>query len=498
VNYGATMDRAMAGMQLTREISLNDLMRGGSDHLLRAMDSFDDNAQMDDTDEFNADALLMSPIFNDSAGKLQDSFSNEKDFGRFEDTHDSLLGRQDNTASMLPSAVDYHSEMAQRPTRPAIVRESRSVKLPSVTSSMQTMGMQMMNQGQVPVQSSFGDNYNASMPVPPHMVGANLNFRDSMPPSQVVNDSSYMEPQQSDMNDYNMQSYRSPVRRMPDQSFSNASSYSSSYRSEADSPAMGTPTSSMYQMSQRQMLTPSRTLPPKAQSYAGSHQFGGSQGNDLAFMRQQLEDLRNMEIRESMQSMQHNQGPPTNSPRAISQAMRMPVQRTASASASMSQSMQFEQGRNTFAGMPGGPPSFSGPGNNVSIASNSQSFKPPYNGLDGSQSGSSNVNEAMEKLCESMKRSARSRSLVKQYSSGTRGVSRHGSGQLYAMRQAAGRNMNSMDDNSSGRSAPIRRHSSAKHQMQHPVRGVYRHDSSQGPNGAHSLNFQIDGRNMGL
>ena len=238
------------------------------------------------------------------------------------------------------------------------------------------------------------------------------------------------------------------------------------------------------------MLTPARALPPKAQSFGGA--LMGTQSNDLSMMRQQLQRMRDLEIRDTMQQSQSRRT--SDSSNLTSQSMHLPVQRTASASATLSRSMHFEPGQSSFGGsMPGAPPFGGG---NVSIASDARSFKPSFNQMDGSMAGSaSNVNEAMEKLCESMKRSAMSRSLVKQYSSGGRGVSRHGSGSLYAMRQAAGRS-NSMMDDSSGRSVPIRRPSSTKHHLQHPVRGVYRHDSAKS---AHSMNLQInmDGRNMG-
>ena len=322
------------------------------------------------------------------------------------------------------------------------------------------------------------------MSVPTTIGGADGNFRE-MPPSHGTDDSSHFDQSQSDMQDYSMQSYRSPSRRMPDRSISS----NSSYQSESESPVMGRSASSLYQTTagQRPMLTPGRALPPKSQSYAGPAHSMGAQSGDLSMMRQQLQQMRDLEIRETMQQSSSRR---TSDSSNLSQSMHVqPVQRTASASATLSRSMHFEAGHSSFGNMQAGGPPF----NNVSIASDSRSFKPSFNRMDGSMAGSSNVNEAMEKLCESMKRSAMSRCLVKQYSSG-RGVSRHGSGSLYAMRQAAGRS-NAMDD-SSGRSAPIRRLSSAKHQLHHPARGVYRHDS-QGANSTRSVNLQIDGRNMG-
>jgi hypothetical protein len=492
------MNNAMLGMQGTmsmeKEDSLRDLIGGANEgRMLGTMDSFDDDGQqLDDNDDFNADALLMSPIFNDSVERLNDVDFNESDFGQFEASRtppqDSLLGQPLERAHIPPKTMDHASlSTMQRPYRPAIVRESRTVKIPSVGNGIQGidmgMGMTMMNQGQH-IQSNYG-GYNSNMGC------FDGNFH-GMPLSQVTNDSTYLETSQSDMQDYSMQSYPSQTRRMQESSF-----LSSTFRSESGSPSVGRSNSSMYQPVQRSMVSPTRALPPKAQSYAGHHHHMSSsqQTHDLDAMRQQIQELRELEVREAMQRSQGHQANRSGS--NLSQSMHMPVQRTSSANASMSQSMHFESGNNGYPGMSAPSPSFSG-GNNVSIASDTRSFKHSIGGIDApTAAGTSNVNEAMEKLCESMKRSAMSRSLIKQYSSsgGRSGVSRHGSGPLYAMRQATGRN--AMDDSSSGRGAPIRRPSNTKYQLQHPVRGVNRHTSA-GANGGPAINFQIDGRHMGM
>eukprot|EP00977_Amphora_coffeiformis_P007719 scaffold1690_cov182-Amphora_coffeaeformis.AAC.76 len=497
----------MVGMQASlhtaREDSLRDLMKNDDDPMLSA-GAFDDNAggeiMMDD--DFNPDALLMSPLFNDSTGKLDRSFTNENEneFGQFEEPHDTLLGRPDRVP-VPPPSMEY-SEPVPRMSRPAIVRESRNVKLPSISSmqaGMQAMGSGMMFSGlqQQQQQSSFA-GYNSGMHVPSVVGGVDGNFHQVTDDiSQFDQSATNFDQSQSDMHDYSAQSYRSPNhRRMPDRSISS----DSSYRSECDSPAMGMSSSSMYQRSQHQMIPPTRSLPPKSQSYAGPSpgQLIGSSSNDLSVMRLQLQRMRDLEMRDAMQQNgQCRRTSDPNNPRGLnSQSMHLPVQRTASAtSASLSRSMHYDspQGRSTFHanGMTGSP-SYSG--SNVSIASDSRSFKPSFNPMERATNGSAGVNEAMEKLCESMKRSAMSRQMVKQYSSASRGVSRHGSGSLYAMRQASGRN-SAMDD-SSGRSAPIRRPSSTKHQLHHPIRGVYRNDSGAS-NGHRSFNFQMDGRNMG-
>lgn len=125
------------------------------------------------------------------------------------------------------------------------------------------------------------------------------------------------------------------------------------------------------------------------------------------------------------------------------------------------------------------------------------------------------LNEAMEKLCETMKRSAMSRSLVKQFSgrslvktnSARSLLGRQNSGLL--MKQRSNRNI--MDDGSGRESAgvtasvPIRRPSSTKHHIHHvpPGRGVYRHDSQRSLShsnhsvGGGNVSLQIDGRTLG-
>lgn len=201
------------------------------------------------------------------------------------------------------------------------------------------------------------------------------------------------------------------------------------------------------------------------------------------------------------------------------------------------QQMQMMNG--AAAGMPGLNPAavmggpFVGagfaPGNTMNLSSSSEH----------SNSGSSpmKVGNAMEKLCESMKRSAMTRSMVKQISS--RGLSRQsslsgsqrgglihrqgssrslltkqGSSQRNMMLQQqrlSSRNVVTGDSSTAGestRTAPIRRMSnSTKHHLSHHGRGMYRHDSQQslnpssshggGGNSNHGINLHVDGQNLG-
>lgn len=157
---------------------------------------------------------------------------------------------------------------------------------------------------------------------------------------------------------------------------------------------------------------------------------------------------------------------------------------------------------------PSAPPfgTFAG---NVSIATEMQSSKPNFQVYDqpgmAQPQNAASLNEAMEKLCESMKRSAMTRSLVKQIS-GRSLVSqgRQGSSRGLLSRQNSGlmgkqRSNRSLMDESSGRGAPIRRMSNSKHHIQHHGRALYRHDSQQSLNSQsnHGISLHIDGRNMG-
>lgn len=117
------------------------------------------------------------------------------------------------------------------------------------------------------------------------------------------------------------------------------------------------------------------------------------------------------------------------------------------------------------------------------------------------------INDAMEKLCESMKRSAMTRNLVKQISSGgelsrsnsMRGIMRQNSARA-SMMQQHGSARNLLEDNSGRGAAPVRKAPNAKHRLVHNGRGIYRHDSQQSltSHSAHGgMNVQIDGCNIG-
>jgi len=177
----------------------------------------------------------------------------------------------------------------------------------------------------------------------------------------------------------------------------------------------------------------------------------------------------------------------------------------------------FPQGNSVFVGIQGnvsiGGSSNQLPPNKPQFPSTTfdQQLSPAASGLKAASAPPSSMNEVMEKLSESMRRSAMSRSVVKQLSS--RNLIRSNSGMggppnpVMMMAQKQRGLMGTTSDRSlvgdaSGRSIPVRRMSNsfnAKHHIQHNGRGVHRHNSQQSldAHSNHSITFQLDGRNMG-
>ena len=124
------------------------------------------------------------------------------------------------------------------------------------------------------------------------------------------------------------------------------------------------------------------------------------------------------------------------------------------------------------------------------LSASSQHSLPGPQGTTTAQSPA-NLNDAMEKLCETMKRSAVTRNLVKQL-----GVTRSNSG-VGVMRTNSGVGLKrtSSAKGSIGdmaRMAPIRRPSSSKHSIK---RGVLPQSSQHSLDGSNHL-LQVDGRSI--
>lgn len=158
---------------------------------------------------------------------------------------------------------------------------------------------------------------------------------------------------------------------------------------------------------------------------------------------------------------------------------------------------------------------------NVSIAAERQSPKTLFaGGFDGNNSSASltaatgkNVTdamtEAMEKLSDSMRRTAMSRSIVKQFSARSL-LNKQGSVKLIP-KQRSGRTLGSQlsdknlmgehtgSSHGRGRSTVRRSSSMVKHQLQHPgrSRSVRQLDPQSLNHSSHSIKLNIDGRNVG-
>lgn len=181
----------------------------------------------------------------------------------------------------------------------------------------------------------------------------------------------------------------------------------------------------------------------------------------------------------------------------------------------------FQQGNSSFSGMQG----------NISIASEVHTPKAHFSSFDPTSSPASaaknpptTLNEVMEKLSDSMRRSAMSRSMVKQFSG--RNLVHHSSKRNLLVKQCSARGQmtgqnqglmigghhscrnlmrqgsdRSLAGDASLRTAPVRRMSNgAKHHLQHQGRGLYRQDSQQSLNGHsnHGNSLQTGGRAGGM
>ena len=161
---------------------------------------------------------------------------------------------------------------------------------------------------------------------------------------------------------------------------------------------------------------------------------------------------------------------------------------------------------------------------NISIFTESPSPKDSlFNGFSSHEATTTSkhltataMTEAMEKLSDSMRRTAMTRSIVKQLSN--QSLVRHTSSKGLMGRQASFRGMiggkqlsirnlasqasdRSLTGGEAGRTPVRRLSSSAKHHLHHHGhRGVFRHEDSQRSLNGHSnhgIHLQIDGRNVG-
>ena len=575
-----TMVGMQASLHTPTEDSLSELMKSGDvDGSVGVGPSPGGSAtqldlDVEDGDDFDADELLKSPLFNDSAEKL---VTEEESFGDFGPSEAAI---NDGSSNIIQSPITRTKRefvpMGLRRSDDSNFATMKQHQLQQAQMSPQQHQPQLPpfagnDQGdsllygdlraQPPFQNNTLDNGVTSQAhfspqvgtVPPQMNG----FHEG---NQMLDDSSHAEFAIDDESVGMVNPYLTPagnnkghIRGMyvssPERSNSNASS---SYESDA-SPAPRPPGNGMLDVSQHSQMSSSqgmdisqnaqmftRAPPQRSQTYhpgasrnplemmkehhqQGQQHFavGGGNGdvNQLEMMQQHLQQMNEMDRYEmqmqQQRSMENNAGGIGGM--NMSRSMNMPSR---SASCGPTPTGVYNDGLGSFRG--GGAFNNMGrPGGGSRLPSDLELMQNELgaqmlNGgggpANGSGGGPVTVNDAMEKLCESMKRSAMSRTLVKQFSSGARGVARTNSaGMMMGGRPMGGPNVrrsNSnrnlpMDDNShrstdSRPAVPMRRVSNTKHHLQ---RGVYRHGSGHltGVNnmGNSNISLQIDGRNMG-
>lgn len=479
--------------------------------------------------DFDPEELLKSPMLGNSINGFSHSIS-ENSFGTYD------VGDLDCKPCSIPTqgmasyqsqmrsfdAVKQHPSMQQQELYPATMGQSREEGVSSdATGVVQAMPHQQ-------VSDKFNMRFGNQPASPPRRLDSIKH--SPMPPAP-------MTPSQHIQQQMKFQEQGGPFQAQLSQG---SASFGSSgvehqsnvnpYNDQVNALLMASPSASNYSSPRHgaTYLSPGPTnsfssaIPavPQAAPFATSVSQSNScysspsrQGSSYA--SQGPQDLNQLQQMQQFVSQPLPGGIQPNSAAGLSRTIHGEPYRTTSMNSMMNQGLTSSMhgdtsltsslrsssvhGANQFAPSPG----FS----NVSIASGMQMTK-SYHGersLDVSSHSQTPtgapLSEAMEKLCESMKRSAMSRSMIKQYS-GRGPMLKQGSSRGL-MRQNSSRS-GMLDDVSSGRGTPtgmvpVRRVSmNAKHQLQHPVRGVYRHDSQQSLNHSnHSISLHMDGRNMG-
>jgi len=469
----------MVGMQASHHTpvseDLSDLTKNDNDPL--SISGMEDDADVFDDEDFDPEELLKSPLFNDSQGRLSASFANEAGFGTFngDSGHEPPNVTPDSSDEYIsfdsPQRAEYadfskHNSLLQ-PTANAF-QERFNINQVALSSPMKAAAA---------ATSTPQQNYATPMKPPP-------------------------QPQfMSENEDYNILTHQSVPRQHSSMDESMGSHYThmdesmnSNYRPESQEHALDMQQSALQRgvaqrstgYSDQQHM---RSLPERSSSFQAQHSAlfarappGRSSSCHTPSNSSGVNQLQ------QMQQIQRNEGL---SATVHGESMRSEnyggvLSGPMHGGDSLSHSMHARTGPSPF-------PVLQNQGN-MSIASD----------MPSSKESPASLNQAMEKLCESMKRSAMSRNLVKQYSGRSLVQAQTMLGKQHSNRNLMGRqgsHRNLMDDGS-GRGTPtsvMRRMSNPKHRLQHPVRGLYRHDSQQSLNGQsnHGISLQIDGRSMG-
>lgn len=484
--------------------------------------------------DFDPEELLKSPMLGNSINGFSHSIS-ENSFGTYDvgdlDCKPCSIPTQ-NMANTFPSqqrsyVVKQHPSMQQQQNLyPSTMGQLREESVSSdPTGAMQGIAHHEvgdkfnMGFGDQPVSPPRRLDSIKHSPMPPapmtpsqhiqqHQMkfqGQGGSFQSQVPHQSTSFGSSGMDPQQSNGIAYNDQ-MSALLMASPSASNYNSPRHGASYLSPG-------PTNSFSGAAPA--VPQAAPFAPNASQSNSCYSSPSRQGSSYA--SQGPQDVSQLQQMQQFLSQPPSGGIQSNNAAGLSQTIHGEPYRSSSMNSMMNQGLTSSMhgdtsltsslrsssvhGANHF--VPSQSPGFS----NVSIASGLQMNKsfPGERSLDVSSHSQTPtgapLSEAMEKLCESMKRSAMSRSMIKQYS-GRGPMLKQGSSRGL-MRQNSSRS-GMLDDVSSGRGTPtgvvpVRRVSmNAKHQLQHPVRGVYRHDSQQSLNHSnHSISLHMDGRNMG-
>ena len=510
-----TMVGMQASLHTPTEDSLSDLMKNEDPNGLAAVDADDldlDDVLAGDEDDFNPDDLLKSPLFEDEA---EFNFGSGGAVAGAPSPADQMMDTSMNAASQPQPNTSHSGNLGltqeKRPFAPMGLRRSDAPSFGMkqreiagggmMVGGSNGMGNNDMNMQQ---QQSVGfqqQTNNSGM----DMGNTGNGFQGSFNPGG--NGQQFGNFPQMNSNGQNSMFNRA----VPGRSNSNSG--------DMLDVSQGSAMSSQQQQNQPMF---GRSVPQRSQTFGGQTNLGG-QMNQLQMMQQQMQgqqqpsfgggndgpnELQMMQA----QMMQMNDGGPRRGnlndmgQGGVNQPPMRSVPGRSFSSDGMGGTGYLRGGRR-----PGGQ---GGPGMNELQAMQAEMGRMSQFGT-GDSGGPVSVNDAMEKLAESMKRSAMSRSLVKKFSTGgPRGIQRSNSSDrmmMMGMQRRAGSARNSMSmqmDDSSTRSlenrpaVPLRRLSNAKHSL--PQRGVMRHRSDDlgsmvGMNNRANggMTFQIDTNNFG-
>lgn len=427
----------------TTELSSNEVNELMNSHLNESDDFFGD--------EFDPDELLNSPLFNEPRSKFMNGTESYDDFAEDDDENDE--GEEPDKSppifNAIPSsgfdnftnsnALESNVGFMTQPTPPS---PKRSVSGPSSFLPLyQNMSPSKVLQNETNFNMMQQQHQNQQQFPNQQQIQNDQGFQQHFQNQQQLQNQLQQQSQQLEQQQVS-QSYSSPIK------------YSSPRR-------------------------PLNQTPLRSVSYHGTQ--------SPAVMNNSFRSLR--------------QTPPQITPGVLSQSLHgvpfngdnnSSFQDSLNTSMNGDSSMRGQQMNSNFTSPP-----FNNFGN-VSIAtqiqspkSNIQNFNHTSMGSQQDQSSAS-LNNAMEKLCDSMKRSAMTRSIVKQISG--RNLVKQTSSRGLLLRQNSGlqRSSRSLMDENSGRSVSIRRMPNAKHHLQHSQHSLNGHSNHGG-----SVNLQIDGRNMG-